>query len=241
MRWRRSPPSAPAGASVPVAESVDELAARRTRFLTEYQDERYAQRYADAVARHARGGGARGAGPRRPDRSGGAQPLPPDGDQGRVRGGAALHRRLVRAPAGEQLRRLGQARLSPGAAALRQARQGNRPPPEDRPTGPASCACCGCLRAIGGLRGSWLDPFGHTAERRMERRLLADYEATLAHDPRDACRPRTITWPWRLPAIRRRFAASATSRPRRSSRALPEAAARREAFLAGGVQAEAAE
>ena len=41
----------------PVAESVDELAARRTRFLTEYQDERYAQRYADAVAAHARGGG----------------------------------------------------------------------------------------------------------------------------------------------------------------------------------------
>ena len=32
-------------------------------------------------------------------RGGGAQPLQADGDQGRVRGGAALHRRLVRAPA----------------------------------------------------------------------------------------------------------------------------------------------
>jgi indolepyruvate ferredoxin oxidoreductase len=29
------------------------------------------------------------------------------------------------------------------------------------------------------LRGTWLDPFGHTTERRAERRLLADYESML--------------------------------------------------------------
>ncbi|HMA09555.1 MAG TPA: indolepyruvate ferredoxin oxidoreductase family protein, partial [Ramlibacter sp.] len=29
------------------------------------------------------------------------------------------------------------------------------------------------------LRGSWLDPFGHTRERRLERQLAGDYEATL--------------------------------------------------------------
>ena len=29
------------------------------------------------------------------------------------------------------------------------------------------------------LRGSWLDPFGHTAERRLERQLARDYEATV--------------------------------------------------------------
>jgi indolepyruvate ferredoxin oxidoreductase len=29
------------------------------------------------------------------------------------------------------------------------------------------------------LRGSWLDPFGQTAERRLERRLADDYERTL--------------------------------------------------------------
>ena len=32
-----------------------------------------------------------------------------------------------------------------------------------------------------GLRGSWLDVFGHTVERRAERRLLADYEALVEH------------------------------------------------------------
>jgi indolepyruvate ferredoxin oxidoreductase len=30
-----------------------------------------------------------------------------------------------------------------------------------------------------GVRGSWLDPFGHTAERRLERQLARDYAATI--------------------------------------------------------------
>ena len=35
------------------------------------------------------------------------------------------------------------------------------------------------LAKLRGLRGSMLDPFGHTAERRMERRLIADYGRTI--------------------------------------------------------------
>ncbi|MGH8029289.1 MAG: indolepyruvate ferredoxin oxidoreductase family protein, partial [Arenimonas sp.] len=35
------------------------------------------------------------------------------------------------------------------------------------------------LKRFKGLRGSWLDPFGKTAERRMERRLIVDYRALL--------------------------------------------------------------
>jgi indolepyruvate ferredoxin oxidoreductase len=31
-----------------------------------------------------------------------------------------------------------------------------------------------------GLRGRWLDPFGHSAERRTERRLITDYERVIA-------------------------------------------------------------
>ena len=77
-------------------------------------------------------------------------------------------------------------------------------------------------------------------ERRMERRLLADYEATLT-TIREHLAPGTTTLPWRSPVIRKRSAATATSRPRRSARVLPDAAARREAFLAGAVQAVAAE
>jgi indolepyruvate ferredoxin oxidoreductase len=29
------------------------------------------------------------------------------------------------------------------------------------------------------VRGTWLDPFGHTAERKLERQLARDYEATI--------------------------------------------------------------
>jgi indolepyruvate ferredoxin oxidoreductase len=36
------------------------------------------------------------------------------------------------------------------------------------------------LAALKGLRGTPFDLFGHTAERRLERRLLADYEADIA-------------------------------------------------------------
>ncbi len=35
------------------------------------------------------------------------------------------------------------------------------------------------VASLRGMRGGWLDPFGHSAERRMERRLLADYEADI--------------------------------------------------------------
>jgi indolepyruvate ferredoxin oxidoreductase len=35
------------------------------------------------------------------------------------------------------------------------------------------------LAKLRGLRGTWLDPFGRTEERVLERRLIADYERTL--------------------------------------------------------------
>ncbi len=36
------------------------------------------------------------------------------------------------------------------------------------------------LAALKGLRGTPFDPFGHGAERRAERRLIADYETDIA-------------------------------------------------------------
>jgi len=35
------------------------------------------------------------------------------------------------------------------------------------------------LAAVRWLRGRWFDPFGHTEERRLERRLARDYEALI--------------------------------------------------------------
>ena len=36
------------------------------------------------------------------------------------------------------------------------------------------------LARMKGLRGRWVDPFGHSAERRTERRLITDYESVIA-------------------------------------------------------------
>ena len=41
------------------------------------------------------------------------------------------------------------------------------------------------------LRGTPFDPFGWTAHRRLERRLIGEYEATLEELARRASRPRT--------------------------------------------------
>jgi len=45
--------------------------------------------------------------------------------------------------------------------------------------GPWAFKIYGVLRRMKGLRGSWADPFGHTAERRKERALIRDYTATI--------------------------------------------------------------
>jgi indolepyruvate ferredoxin oxidoreductase len=45
--------------------------------------------------------------------------------------------------------------------------------------GPWMMKAFGVLAKLKGLRGTALDPFGHTAERKMERALIAEYRATV--------------------------------------------------------------
>ncbi|WP_436637209.1 indolepyruvate ferredoxin oxidoreductase family protein [Microbaculum sp. FT89] len=52
--------------------------------------------------------------------------------------------------------------------------------PAKRSFGPWIFPVFGMLTRLKGLRGTRFDPFGYTAERREERALIADYEATLA-------------------------------------------------------------
>ena len=51
--------------------------------------------------------------------------------------------------------------------------------PMKRTFGPWMMTALGLLAKLKGLRGTALDPFGYTEERRTERRLIADYEALL--------------------------------------------------------------
>ena len=62
--------------------------------------------------------------------------------------------------------------------------------PRKRAFGPWLPALLKPLSRLKVLRGTWADPFAHTAERRMERRLIREYERDIA-DALAALRPDT--------------------------------------------------
>jgi indolepyruvate ferredoxin oxidoreductase len=53
--------------------------------------------------------------------------------------------------------------------------------PKKRKVGPWVFQAFAVLKAMKGLRGTAFDPFGHTAERKAERRLVADYRRLVQH------------------------------------------------------------
>ncbi len=95
------------------AETVD----RRVAFLTAYQNARYARRYRALVEKMRAAEAEQRARAMRAGRSGGALSVQADGLQGRIRGGAALHRRQFRRAGEVVLRRRPALRIPSGAAA----------------------------------------------------------------------------------------------------------------------------
>ena len=79
----------------------------------------------------------------------------------------------------------------------------------------------------------WFDPFGHSAERRTERRLIADYERVI-EELLAGLSPENYGSRSRSRGSRSRSAATATS-----SSAICEAARRREAELLAAFRAPA--
>ncbi|MGD9922369.1 MAG: indolepyruvate ferredoxin oxidoreductase family protein [Pseudorhodoplanes sp.] len=163
-----------------LSQSLDEVIARRVAFLTEYQNAAYARRYADAVAK------VRMAEEKRvPGRTGLAD---------------AVARNLFKLMAYKDEYEV--ARLYTDGNFVKQVAStfepGNlrfefhlAPPllarvdkvtgePRKMSFGPWMMKAFGLLRRFKGLRGTAFDPFGYTAERRNERKLIADYEAVLS-------------------------------------------------------------
>jgi indolepyruvate ferredoxin oxidoreductase len=159
-------------------DGAEGLIARRRRFLVDYQDETLARRYEALVQRVRRAEQALG-------------------------GDAAARLDLTRAVARQYARLLAvkdeyevaRLHLDPAFdAALRQQFAHwdgivhhlappllSRPGPDGRPRkrafGPWVRVAFRVLARMKGLRGTVLDPFGHTEERRLERQLARDYEA----------------------------------------------------------------
>jgi indolepyruvate ferredoxin oxidoreductase len=51
--------------------------------------------------------------------------------------------------------------------------------PRKMTLGPRTMTALKALARLKGLRGTWFDPFGHTAERKMERALIREYRQTI--------------------------------------------------------------
>ncbi|MDD9984302.1 MAG: indolepyruvate ferredoxin oxidoreductase family protein [Gammaproteobacteria bacterium] len=173
-----------AGSGVEVApprkrESLESVVERRAAFLVEYQDAAYARRYRDLVERVQAGERSRAKGMR-----GFAEAVArgyfkllackDEYEVARLHASPEFRRRLEATFEGDF--RL-EFHLAPPLLARRDPNTGE---PRKRRYGAWMMRVFGVLAKLRGLRGTMLDPFGYTAERRRERRLIERYEQVVS-------------------------------------------------------------
>ncbi|MBP7003665.1 indolepyruvate ferredoxin oxidoreductase family protein [Amaricoccus sp.] len=172
-RWAIAEPRAAAALTAPeAAPPAEDLAAivdRRAAHLARYQNARLARRYRDRVEA--------------------ARAVDPDLAEAVARG---YHKLLAYKDEYEVARLHAETLEAAVAAGFENVREMRfhmappfltRPGPDGRPAkrefGPWMLTAMKLLARLKGLRGTPLDPFGRTEERRMERALIAEYEADM--------------------------------------------------------------
>jgi indolepyruvate ferredoxin oxidoreductase len=163
-----------------LSQSFDEMLARRLAYLTEYQNAAYAARYRDWVERAKAGEAARA-----PGKCGLTEAVArnlfklmaykDEYEVARLYGNGEFLRQIAEEFDGEKLRF--EFHLAPPLLARRDRRTGV---PRKITFGPWLLPFFRALMRLKFLRGTAFDPFGYGEERKAERRLIADYEATLA-------------------------------------------------------------
>jgi indolepyruvate ferredoxin oxidoreductase len=174
---RLSAPKEETKAATRLSESVEEMVARRVEFLAGYQNAAYAQRYAQLVERVRREEQARGKG-----RSGLAEAVAryyfkllaykDEYEVARLYADPAFTEKLKAQFEGDY-------RLHFHLAPPLLARRNEKGELVKREYGPWMFPAFKVLSKLRFLRGSALDVFGYTQERRTERQLIADYEKTV--------------------------------------------------------------
>ena len=163
-----------------LSQALDEIIARRVAFLTEYQNAAYARRYSDIVSK------VRAAEENRaPGRIGLAEAVArnlfklmaykDEYEVARLYTDGTFRKQIESAFEPGNLRF--EFHLAPPLLARVDKTTGE---PRKMSFGPWMMRAFGVLRRFKALRGTPFDPFGYTAERRTERRLIADYEAMLS-------------------------------------------------------------
>ncbi|HEY3642842.1 MAG TPA: indolepyruvate ferredoxin oxidoreductase family protein, partial [Xanthobacteraceae bacterium] len=163
-----------------LSQSFDEMLARRVEYLTAYQNAAYAVRYRDRVEAAKAAEAAKA-----PGKCGLAEAVArnlfklmaykDEYEVARLYGNGEFLRQVAQEFDGERLRF--EFHLAPPLLARRDRRTGQ---PRKITFGPWLMTGFRLLRRLKFLRGTAVDPFGYGAERRTERKLIADYEATLS-------------------------------------------------------------
>ena len=160
-----------------LSRSIDEIIARRVAFLTEYQDAAYAKRYRDLVAKvraaeHAKAPGATDLSEAVARYAFKLMAYKDEYEVARLYTSGEFQRRLQQQFEGDYTLRF---HLAPPLLAKKDA-QGRLIKQE---YGPWMLKAFGLLAKLRSLRGGTFDVFGYTAERKMERQLIADYFTTI--------------------------------------------------------------
>jgi indolepyruvate ferredoxin oxidoreductase len=162
-----------------VSKSLDEMVARRVEFLTAYQNAAYAEHYRRRVAAAKAAEAAKA-----PGQSGFAEAVArylfklmaykDEYEVARLYADPAFLTQVKNEVDGDNLRFT--FHLAPPLLARRNKTTGE---PRKMSFGPWMMKVFEVLAKLKVLRGTALDPFGYTAERRTERQLVRDYEALL--------------------------------------------------------------
>jgi indolepyruvate ferredoxin oxidoreductase len=162
-----------------LSESFEEMVARREQYLTAYQNAAYAKRYRSQVDKAKAAEAARA-----PGKSGLAEAVArylfklmaykDEYEVARLYTDGAFESQIKSAFDGDNLRF--EFHLAPPLFARRDPETGL---PRKMSFGPWLLPLFGVLARLKFLRGSALDPFGRTAERQTERKLIGDYETML--------------------------------------------------------------
>jgi indolepyruvate ferredoxin oxidoreductase len=226
--------------SAPAVETLEDIVARRATFLADYQNAAYARRYEGLVAR-VREAEARVA----PGRSDVGEAVArnlfklmavkDEYEVARLYTDGTFRRQLAREFAGWTKLEF---HLAPPLFAHRDEATGR---PRKATYGPRVQGLFRALVRMRHLRSTLLDPFRWTAERRMERRLLGDYLKVIDLIAGKLA-PDNLLEAAALASYPERIRGFGHVKAEAVLKAVPEIAARREAFLAGVSRvAEAAE
>jgi len=179
------------GPETPKTETLDALIERRATFLADYQDAAYADRFRDRLARFR---AALPAGTPEELASQAARSLfklmayKDEYEVARLHTRTGFAEKLAEAFEGDFKVNY---HLAPPMLPLGKDARGR---PRKRRLGPWMHRCFAVLARMKRLRGTALDPFGHTAERRMERALIGWFEDILARCPGALTEANRATW-----------------------------------------------